>query len=182
MIGFLFLIVIGLWLVIAITLGIKIPKWLGMKRDGHVLAIAPVVAVLIFVAPVADEIIAYPQMMALCKQVTFLELAPGMDEKSAYGRTVYYIERNNRETLWPPSVELLRWDIAYLDVVTNEPILRATRFEPLRGLLGVPGGSGGGKMTVFLDKRDCGLRIEDYDSEGLPSRFSHLKLTKRSKS
>jgi hypothetical protein len=68
--------------------------------------------------------------------------------------------------------------MAYVDAVTKESVLQSSSVEPLRGMLGVPDGSGGGKMTVILDKRDCGLRIEDYDSKGLPTRFSHLNLTK----
>jgi hypothetical protein len=175
MIGLLFLFVIGLWVWIAVKLGTKIPQWLGATR--YRTAIGVVLVPLIFVAPVADEIIAYPQMRALCKQVTFFELAPGMDEKKAYGRTVYHKQSGTREMLWPPSVEILRWDIAYVDAATKEPILRVTRFEPLRGMLGVPNGSSGGQMTVVLGKGACGSRIEDYDSKGIPTRFSYLNLT-----
>jgi hypothetical protein len=178
MIGLLFLFVIGLWIVISITLGIKIPKWLGMKRDVQVLTLAPVFVLLIFVAPVADEIIAYPQMKALCKQVTYFELAPGMDEKSAFGRTVYYTQKTKKDSLWPPSVEILLWEMAYIDAVTKEPVLHSSAIEPLRGMLGVPNGSSGGQMTVILGNSICGSRVEAYDTKGVPTRFSHLKLTK----
>jgi hypothetical protein len=176
MIGILFFGVIAIWALIALTLGIKLPKWLGIRRNQSLWA--PVFVVLVFFAPVADEIIAYPQMQALCKQVTFFELAPGMDENKAYGRTVYYAEKTRRDTLWPPSVEILRWEIAYVDAASKEPVLQVLRIEPLRGMLGVPNGSSGGQMTVVLGERDCGSKVEVYDSEGIPSRFSHLKLTK----
>jgi hypothetical protein len=135
-----------------------------------------VIALLVFVAPVADEIIAYPQMKALCKQVNGLTLSPEVDEKKIYGKSFYYTEANNRVSLWPKSVEILRRDYAYVDAMTKEPILQGVWFEPLRGMLGVPNGSSGGQMTVLLDK--CESKIEVYDSQGVPSRFSHLKLTK----
>lgn len=176
MIGIFFLIVFGLWIVISITLGIKIPKWLGMKRDGQVLALATGVALLVFVAPVADEIIAYPQMRALCKQDRFFELVPGMDEKNSYGRTVYSEERHANESIFPQTVEVTRWQTAYVDVSTKEDVLINRRFLPIRGMLGVSNGSSGGKMTVLLS--GCDPTGESFDSKGVPSRFSHLHLTK----
>lgn len=176
MIGILFLFVTGLWIVISIALGIKIPKWLGMKRDGQVLALAPVFTLLVFVAPVADEIIAYPQMRALCKQDRFFDLAPGMDEKKAHGRTVYSEERKTFSKLWPSSIEVLQWRTAYVDVTTKEVIFQRSGAHPLRGMLGVPDGSSGGKMTVLLSA--CSPTGESFDSKGIPSRFSQLNLTK----
>lgn len=181
--GLLFLIVIGLWLVIAITLGIKIPKWLGMKRDGHALAVAPVVAVLIFVAPVADEIIAWPQIRALCGDLSPLGYASGMDERKAYGRTIYYRDIYTPISVFPSSVHVDRHDGIYFDARSNEPILAYHGYTPRKAFLSVPNGSGGGAMTLIL--RGCsgmksgadGYVLEKYDSNGVPARFSHLKLT-----
>ena len=174
MIGLLFFVVITIWAAVAFALGSKIPLWLGLKQ--YRVALGSAFALLLFVAPVADEIIAWPQMQALCKKVRLYELAPGMDEKKAFGRTVHYAERTEKFNLWPPTVELLRWDIAFVDAVTKEPVLVATRFEPLRGMLGIPNGSSGGQMTVVLGKRDCGSTVEAYDSKGIPSRFGYLNL------
>ena len=64
--------VIGIWLFIAISLGTRIPKWLGLTRYQAASKVA--VVALIFVAPVADEIIAYPQFRALCKRCNKLLL------------------------------------------------------------------------------------------------------------
>ena len=48
--------------VIAIFLGIKLPSWMGLQR--YRLLSTAVLVPLMFVAPVADEIIAWPQMQA----------------------------------------------------------------------------------------------------------------------
>lgn len=176
MIGILFIFVIGLWLVIALALGRKIPKWLGITR--HQKALGLVFALLVFVAPVADEVIAYPQMRGLCASLKPYEFAPGMDEKKAYGRTVEQALEINEESLWPSSVKVTRWDLRYIDTATKEPVLVYTRFQPKSGMLGVPNGSSGGAMTVLL--KECTDVNDPYDSRGLPTRFSSLNLQTKS--
>lgn len=178
MIGLLFLFVFGLWIATSIALGIKIPKWLGITR--YRAGLSAVLVTLIFVAPVADEIIAYPQMTALCRQDRVFELAPGMDDKRAYGRTVEQTLEINEEALWPSSVKVTRWDLRYVDTTTKEQVLIYTRFQPKRGMLGVPNGSSGGTMAVLL--RDCTDSHEPYDSRGLPTRFTTLNLKTKSNS
>jgi hypothetical protein len=184
MIGILFLFVIGLWIVISITLGIKIPLWLGLKRDRQVLMLAPVFALLVFVAPVADEIIAYPQMMALCSNLPPLGLAEGMDEKKAYGRAVYYQDISTPIQVFPSSVHIDRHDAVYFDAKSHEKILSYHGYTPKKAFLAVSNGSSGGTMTLILQscsgmKADAnGYALEKYDANGLPVRFSHLKLTK----
>jgi hypothetical protein len=175
-IGLLFVGAIALWGLIALALGIKVPKWLGIQRYRTLWVV--VIVPMVFFAPVADEIIAYPQLMAMCKHVTYFELAPDMNEKSAYGRTVYYTQKTKKASLWPSSVEILLWNMAYVDAVTKEPVLHSSAVEPLRGMLGVPNGSSGGQMTVILGNSSCGSRIETYDSKGVPTRFNHLNLIK----
>lgn len=179
MTGIFFVFVIGLWIVISITLGIKIPKWLGMTRDGQVLKVAPMLALLIFVAPVADEIISYPQMKALCSSLKPYEFSPGMDEKKAYGRTVDQAGEDEMVSLWPSTVTVKKVNVVYVDAKTREAIIEHHWFEPIRGMLGVPNGSSGGSMTVLLST--CGPARESYDPSGFPARFSHLNLTKISR-
>lgn len=174
MIGLLFFGAIAIWAVVALALGSKIPQWLGIKR--HRIAIGFAFAILLFVAPVADEIIAWPQMQALCKQVNGLRLSPALNETKAYGRSFYYVENNSRLTLLPRSIEIMRRDYAYVDATSKEPILQGVWFEPLRGMLGMPNGSSGGHMTLLLSK--CDSIAANYDSQGVPNGLSHLKLTK----
>lgn len=174
MIGLLFFGAIALWGVFTLAMGINLPRWLGIQRYRPLWTVALVP--LVFFAPVVDEIIAYPQMQALCKQDRFFVLAPGMDEKNSYGRTVYSEERRANESIFPKTVEVTRWQTAYVDVSTKEEVLMNRRFLPVRGMLGIPNGSSGGQMTVLLN--GCGPAGESFDSKGVPSRFSHLNLTK----
>jgi hypothetical protein len=173
MIGLLFFGAIALWGVIAIALGIKLPKWLGIQRYRVLWSV--VLVPLIFFAPVADEVIAYPQMQALCASLKPYELAPGMDEKRAYERVVYHKQSSTSVMLWPPTIEVTRWTSTYVDSKTKEPVLVQSWIEPRRGMLGVPAGSSGGQMTVLLKK--CSPKNVHYDSKGHPSQFGHLNLT-----
>lgn len=172
--GLFFLSILGIWLLIAVLVGTKIPKWLGATRYRRALSV--LLIPLIFLAPVADEIVAYPQMLALCKHDKLYELATGMNEKKAYGRTVYYVQKKELISLWPSTVKVSRLDMAYVDAQTNETVLARIGFRAAQGMLGLPAGSSGDKTTVLLS--GCGSRIEAYDAKGLPSRFSHLNLTK----
>jgi hypothetical protein len=174
MIGILFFGTIAIWAFVALTLGIKLPKWLRIQR--YRALCASVFVVLIFFAPVADEIIAYPQMQELCQSMKPYQLATGMDEKAAYGRTVDQAGEDVLFSLWPHTIHVRKVNVVYVDATTREPILSRSWFEPMRGMLGVPNGSSGGTMTLLLNK--CGPLTETYDPNGFPSRFSHLKLTK----
>ena len=173
MIGILFFGAIAVWALIALVLGVKLPEWLHIQRYRPAWAV--VFVVLVFFAPVADEIIAYPQMQVLCASLSSTELANGMNEKSAYGRTIYYTQRRTTEKLFPRTIEITRSVGAYVDAFTKEPVLVQTWFEPRRGMLGIPNGSSGGEMTILL--KACALPFEPLDSQNLPLRFQHLNLT-----
>ena len=68
--------------------------------------------------------------------------------------------------------------MAYVDAATKVPILRKHSFSALHGMLRVPAGSSGDKMTALLN--GCGAPNQKYDSKGLPQQFGHLNLTKLS--
>ena len=176
MIGLLFLLVIVLWAMGAYYLGTHLPRWANFR---HRVLWAWVLVPVIFILPVVDEVIAYPQMRVLCASLKPYELAPGMDEKRAYGRTVDQAGDDVMETLWPSTVKVKRINVIYVDEKTREPILEHSWLVPIRGMLGVPNGSSGGTMTVLLST--CGPTRESYDASGFPTRFSHLKLTKISR-
>jgi len=63
MIGLLFFGAIGLWLLVAFYLGVKLPQWLKLKPVWTWLFVP-----LMIFAPVMDEVIALPQAYTLCKQ------------------------------------------------------------------------------------------------------------------
>lgn len=172
MIGLMFMGILSAWFAISIALGVKIPKWMGVRRFGWVFSL--LLTPLIFLTPVADEVIAYPQMVNLCASLKPYDFTFGVDEKSAYGRTVYHKQSNTRELIWPPTVEVKKWTSAYVDSKTGEPILVQNWFEPQRGMLGVPNGSSGGRMTILL--KSCSPKNTQYDSRGRPNQFESLNL------
>jgi exosortase/archaeosortase len=181
MIGLLFFGAIALWALIALVLGVKLPEWLRIQR--YRLACTLVFVVLVFFAPVADEVIAWPQMQVMCRDLQPLSLASGMSEEQAYGRTVSYRDITTPVSIFPSSVNVDRHDGIYFDTKTNEPILAYHGYTPRSAFLAIPNGSSGGSMTLLL--QGCsgmkvgadGYTTEKYDSNGLPIRFSHLKLS-----
>lgn len=181
MIGILFFGAIAVWGLIALALGIKLPKWLRIQRYRPLWA--AVFVMLVFFAPVADEIIAYPQLKVLCSNLPPLDFAQGMNEQKAYGRTVYYRDMYTSISVFPSSVRVDRHDGVYFDATTNEPVLAYHGYTPRKALLSVPNGSSGGTMTLILygcsgmKSGPDGYVIEKFDSTGLPVRFGNLKLT-----
>lgn len=174
MIGLIFFGAIALWGAISVVFGSKLPNWFGIQRCR--ILWTGTFTVLVFFIPVADEIIAYPQIKALCEQDRSFRFSFGMDEKKSFGRTVYSEERNTNEYIFPSSIKLIRWSTVYVDAVTKEDVLMNHRFIPIRGMLGIPNGSGGGKMTILL--HECLPTGESFNQEGIPNKFNKLNLKK----
>ncbi|MDO8699060.1 MAG: hypothetical protein Q7J75_01315 [Rhodoferax sp.] len=151
MIGLLFFGAITLWGVMAISLGIKLPKWMGIQR--YRLLWTVILVPLLFVAPVADEIIAWPQMQALCKSTEKVEF----NRQTAAGATVSKhppIIAKETKTLFP-NIQVLVQQGAYVAPVTETPVVRWNWIEPHAGFLNFPAGSSGGSMPLLLN--DCGF-------------------------
>lgn len=151
MIGLLFFGAIALWGLIALTLGTKVPKWLGIQRFRTLWAV--VIVPIVFFAPVADEIIAWPEMQALCKSIETVEY----DRQTATGATVSKyppILAKETKTLFP-NIQVLVQQGAYVAPVTETPVIRWTWIEPHAGFLNFPAGSSGGSMPLLLS--DCGF-------------------------
>jgi hypothetical protein len=181
MIGLMFLGALIAWGLFAFWLGKNIPVWFKFKYPNIVtVVLVPV----IFLLPVADEVIAYPQMQALCSNLQPLDYAAGMNAEKAFGRTVYYRDIKTPILLSPSTVKAYRHDGVYFDAKTEEQILSYHGYTPTSSWLAVPNGSSGGEMTLIL--RNCsgmktdskGYAIEKYGADGLPIRFAHLNLTK----
>lgn len=172
MIGLLFFGVLILWAIIAITLGLKLPKWLRIQRFTMLWII--VISVLIFFAPVADEIIAWSQMNKLCKSVTGFQFAAGVDEKVAYGRTVYYEQSTQRFVIFPSSVSVIQAEYRYVDATTKQVIFFEYDYEAKYAWLGIPAGSSGNKMTALL--KGCRTDLKTH-LEKIKTQFDQLHIT-----
>lgn len=151
MIGILFFGAIAIWAWVALALGSKLPRWLGITR--YRTAFGFVFALLVFVTPVADEIIAYPQLKMLCKSVEIVEYDP----QTATGKTVSKyppIIGKETKTLFP-GIQVLVQHGAYVAPTTEIPVVKWAWIEPDAGFLKFPAGASGGSMPLLL--ADCGF-------------------------
>jgi hypothetical protein len=89
----------------------------------------------IFVAPLGDELLAWPQLRELCRGPGRFEYGPGQDAATAFGRTVYYRPRAQETlaTLFPGvPVRLTFHD--YVDAGSGDLVLRFRSVRPLDSL------------------------------------------------
>jgi hypothetical protein len=157
MIGLLFFGAIALWALIALVLGVKLPEWLRIQR--YRLPWTVVCVVLVFFAPVADEIIAWPQLHVMCKSVDTVEFDP----QTAVGQTVSkYSSVISIETkALFPGVPVRIEQRALVTPVTEVPIVKWGSIEPRAGFLHFPAGSSGDSMPLLLS--DCGFTARSSD-------------------
>ncbi|MDT8992663.1 hypothetical protein RQP54_17460 [Curvibacter sp. APW13] len=171
MIGLFFFGSIALWGVIAIALGLKLPKWLGVQR--HRTLWGGVFTVLVFFAPVTDEIIAYPQLKAMCRGVGDFEF----DQQTATGRAVSkyptIISRDTKSLF--PNIQIRVQHGALVTPVTEIPVVKWVWIEPRAGFLNFPAGSSGDSMPLLLS--DCGSTPRPrIGKESLQEVIARLKL------
>ena len=67
MIGLTILFVLALWLVVAVLLSARIPRWLGFKK--HQAVASWLLFPLVFVLPIADDLIGMWQFKQLCERI-----------------------------------------------------------------------------------------------------------------
>ncbi len=169
MIGIFFFGAIALWALIALVLGVKLPEWLRIQR--YRLPWTVVCVVLVFFAPVADEIIAWPQLQVMCKSVDTVEFDP----QTAVGQTVSKyppIVSKETKTLFP-SIQVLVQKSAYVAPITEIPVVKWAWIEPRAGFLNFPAGSSGNSMPLLLT--DCGFTPRSGE---LRKAIDPLKLVK----
>jgi hypothetical protein len=147
MIGLMIFGAIGLWLVIAITLGVVLPKWFGLKS--YFRWIASVILIPLFaLAPVYDEVLAYPKMRQLCKQaeedIWYDKTAAGKEIK----RYADIIKRENIEI----GNNIIAHRETYVSGMTEEgtPVIRYSIISTSGGFLKFPAGSSGNQMPLIL--------------------------------
>lgn len=124
----------------------KSSSWQNSKTTLLQLALAA----LIFVLPIADEIVSYPSYYKMCEDGGKYEFAPGMDEKKAFGREHHVDLETKLMRLFPdfhilsPSedakrgvvVELVKLTI--IDTNTGETILTSDGVRPVRSFFAIP--------------------------------------------
>ena len=87
MMGIFFLTILGLWIIAAVALSYRIPRWLGIKKHPGITGVLlfPLVAVF----PVADDLIGRWQFDRLCEREAVVTLSPDWEKvKRARNREI----------------------------------------------------------------------------------------------
>lgn len=128
MIGLMFLAGIGLWLAVAILLSKKIPIWLGVTKYRAVISV--LVFPVLFLAPVADEIVGRWQFSRLCEREAVVTLSPDWEKvKRAARRDI------PSATLDGYLIRILTQRVEYFDIDTGESFLSIQAFHAEGGFL-----------------------------------------------
>lgn len=174
MIGLLFYGAILLWLFFAIFMALKLPNWLNITRHLNAWSIA--FGVLIFMLPVWDEVIAYPQIKYLCREGGDYKFVSPMNAEKAQGRQIYSASREGAVWgIFPSTVEIKRHEQWYRDAVTKEDILYRFGISVKHGWLHVPAGSSGNFMPLL--SKGCTFKRIRRDSNGVPLVLSNANVT-----
>ena len=131
---------IVVWSALVLALALWSTRRIG-RRSLRVAASAAVFSA-VFALPLADEIIAWPQLRELCRGPGRFEFGPGEDASTAFGRTVHYRPRaqERQETLFPGvPVRLTFHD--YVDASSGGLVLRFRSVRPL------------GSLAAYVDAR-----------------------------
>ncbi len=107
---------------------------------------------LVFLLPLADQIIAYPQWQQLCSHTSDFEYGPGMDEKKAFGRRVRTKVEYHKTTIFPDIKVEYSSDYIF-DAKTDELILKKPHYRYSANAFFYLPGSSGDKSAPLL--RSC---------------------------
>ncbi|ODS22976.1 hypothetical protein AB835_11270 [Candidatus Endobugula sertula] len=119
----------------------------------------------VFTLPALDEIVAIPEMNALCRKAAKYEYDP----KVAFGKTMNGMtSTTEHQTLLSGiSVAIIKTD--YLDQ-EKKPVISYYKVKPMEGMLSFPDSSGG-RNTWLL--KECSITMNDMESQEL---FDSLKI------
>lgn len=175
MIGLGVLLFLCIWGAIAILvanlIGKKLLKRFTKDAEGRTTGegtlIILLLSVLVFFAPIADEIISYPTYYKMCQNAGKYEFAPGMDEKKVFGREYYATSDYEMIKLFPSFHELSSTDdknsgvvvqvdkAKIIDTNTGEILLVSVGFKPIRSFFAMPWD--GSRFPWLL--KECGKHV-----------------------
>jgi hypothetical protein len=199
MIGLGVLLFLCIWgaiaLLIASLIGKKLLKKFTKDAEGRTTSkgvlIILVLSILVFFAPIADEIISYPSYYKMCEDGGKYEFAPGMDAKKASEREVFMSETYDYILLFPHFKTLLtgnvpqqrnvkkdsgviveRATIRYMDATTKELVLTYKWIDPIASFSAI--NWNGKEITWLLRRCDSSRTTEGKLSNDF---FRNLNLT-----
>lgn len=157
------------WSALALAVALGSARRVGSRLRRTVLRFG--IFLLVFAAPLTDELIAWPQFTSLCRGAGRFEYGPGQDAATAFGRTVHYRPRaqETQSTLFPGvPVRLTFHD--YVDAASGELVLRFRSVRPLGSLAAVRDAKGeahpwllhecwGAAMSREPDERALALKV-----------------------
>jgi len=124
MIGLIFFGAIGLWIILAIVIGLKLPKWFRLK-DAWSWLFVP----LILLGPFAPGIVGMQQYRKLCQEQTTLQMHPN----AAYTKRARVIDAPD-EILKGYAVEIKNQKRQIIDMDTKEVVVMYNYFLTYGGL------------------------------------------------
>ena len=181
MLGIGLVVVLLVWAVVSLWIGSLLGRWLlcaiKLPRNSENLVwtflLNLVFASLVFVLPIADEIIAYPRLQQLCEGSGKHQFGPGMDERKVLGREVYPLRIEEYIILFPTVHTLTKIELQNraneqkmsgvvviktidknIDIKTGELILSIKTVKPISSLFAIPTASGN-RATWILN--ECGF-------------------------
>ncbi|MCV2367428.1 hypothetical protein [Roseateles oligotrophus] len=128
MIGILFLIVIAIWLVAAVLLSKRIPRWMGIKKHATVASL--LLFPLLLTAPIADELIGSWQFNRLCEREAVVTLRPDWERVKRAQDNDDAITQIDGYVI-PISVQR----VEFIDADTKQPFLTYKGFHTEGGFL-----------------------------------------------
>ncbi|NOS97616.1 MAG: hypothetical protein HOP25_04010 [Methylotenera sp.] len=158
MIGLGVLLFLCIWgavaLLIASLIGKKLLKRFTKDAEGRTTSkgvlIILVLSILVFFAPIADEIISYPAYSKMCQDAGKYEFAPNMDEKKVFGREYHIDLEEKRVQIFPTYKELELHKVPHSGVVVDvskrkiidtnskELLLVGTHIKAVRSFFAMP--------------------------------------------
>lgn len=107
-------------------------------------------SVLVFFAPIADEIISYPHYYQICQSAKEYKFAKGMNEKNVFGRKYKILSSTKRIQIFPFYRDLSSHERAesgvvvdvsrgvFVDARTNEVLFYDYFIQPIRSAFAMP--------------------------------------------
>lgn len=145
MIGILFLMGIGLWLVAAALLSKRMPRWVGITK--YTTAASLLFFPLVLTAPIADELIGRWQFYRLCDREAVVTLSPEW-EKVKRARRVSL----PRSDVTGAVIRIYSQGSEYVDIDTGKTFMTHPHFYTYGGFLFDRLGLGLGGTTSCLPK------------------------------
>ena len=144
----------GLSLLIANLIGKKLLRRFTKDAEGRTTSkgvlLILLMSVLVFLMPIADEIISYPRYAQMCESAKEYKFAKGMDEKRVFGRNYKSLGSDKWIQIFPfyhelpPHVKAESGVVievrrrTFVDADTNEILFSSDVVKPIRSAFSIP--------------------------------------------